>query len=60
MEKLKADLAGSLAEFEKMDIDKIVREALSSVDMAKIRAQLDGADKSLDDIETKLNQTERQ
>jgi hypothetical protein len=59
-EELKADLQESLAEIEKLDIDKIVREALSSVDMAKIRVHLDGADKSLDEIEKKLNQTERQ
>ncbi|MEO7603179.1 MAG: M56 family metallopeptidase [Sphingomicrobium sp.] len=59
-EELKADLARSLAEIEKMDIDKIVREALSSVDMAKIRAEIGGAGKSLDDIDARLNELDRQ
>ena len=60
MEELKADLQESLAEIERMDIDKIVREALASVDMAKIRAELDGAGKSLDDIDERLDQLDRE
>ena len=56
VDELKADLEESLAEIEKMDIDKIVREALASVDMEKIRAEMDGAGKSLDDIGDRLDQ----
>ena len=56
VEELKADLAESLAEIEKMDIDKIVREALASVDMNKVRAEIEGAGKSLDDIDERLDQ----
>ena len=59
-EELKAELAESLAEIEKMDIDKIVREALASVDMAKIRADIEGAGKSLDDIDDRLDRLDRE
>jgi hypothetical protein len=59
-EELKAELAESLAEIEKMDIDKIVREALASVDMAKIRAEIEGAGKSLDDIDDRLDRLDRE
>jgi hypothetical protein len=58
IEEMKADLQESLAEIEKMDIDKIVREAMASVDMAKIRAEIEGADESLDDIDDRLDQLE--
>jgi hypothetical protein len=57
-ESLKADIQRSLAEVEKMDIDKIVREALASVDMNKIRAEMDGAERSLEEVERKLESTE--
>ena len=59
VDELKSDLEESLAEIEQMDIDKIVREALASVDMAKIRADMSGAGKSLDDIDERLDQLDR-
>jgi bla regulator protein blaR1 len=55
-EKLKAEIQRSLAEVEKMDIDKIVREAMASVDMEKIRAEIEDAGESLDDIDERLDQ----
>jgi len=54
-EKLKADIRRSLSEVEKMDIDKIVRESLASVDPDKIRRSVESAAQSLDEIDAKLD-----
>ena len=55
-EQIKADIRRSLAEVEKIDVDRIVREAMASVDMDKIRADMATAGKSLDDIDARLDQ----
>ncbi len=58
VEEMKADLQESLAEIEKMDIEKIVHEAMASIDVDKIRADVSGAARSIDEVEAKLNRTE--
>ena len=58
-EKLKADIRRSLSEVEHMDIDKIVRESLASLDPEKIRREVEDAAKSIDDIQAKLDQLDR-
>lgn len=58
-EKLKAEIRRSMSVMENMDIDKVVREALASIDPEKIRAGVMNAAKSLDDINLKLDQLDR-
>ena len=58
-EKLKADIRASLRDVENMDIDKIVREALASVDEDTIRASLREAEEALAEAERNLNRVER-
>ena len=59
-EALRAELRESLAQIERIDVDKITREALASVDMEKIRADMANAGKSLDDIDARLDRLDRQ
>ena len=59
-EELRAELRKSLAEVEKIKVDEIVREALASVDMDKIRSDMVSAGKSLDDIDARLDRLDRQ
>ena len=54
-EKMRGDLLKSIREIEAMDIAKISREAIAAVDSAQIETSLREAQRSLDDIETKLN-----
>lgn len=58
-EKLKADIRRSMSEMEPVNVEKMVRESLASVDPEKIRADVINASKSLDEIEAKLNQLDR-
>lgn len=58
-EALKAQVRASLREVENMDIDKLVRESLASIDPDKIAAQLAEAKASLARIESRLDQLER-
>jgi beta-lactamase regulating signal transducer with metallopeptidase domain len=58
-ERIKAEIRASLSEVEKMDIDKIVRESLASVDPDKIRREVESAARSLDEIQAKLDQLDR-
>ena len=58
-EKLKRDLQKSLDEMQRTDIDKMTRETMESLDPEKMRAQILGAAKSLDEVEARLNQLEQ-
>lgn len=58
-EKLKEQVRASLAEVEKMDIDKMVRESLASIDPDRMNAQLAEAKASLARIEARLDQLDR-
>ena len=55
-ERMKADIRRSLDEVQRTDIDKTVRESLASLDPDRIRRDVEGAAKSLGEIEAKLNQ----
>lgn len=58
-EALKAQVRDSLREVENMDIDKMVRESLASIDPDKIAAQLAEAKASLARVESRLGQLDR-
>jgi beta-lactamase regulating signal transducer with metallopeptidase domain len=58
-ERLASQIRESLREVENMDIDKIVRESIASIDVDRIRAQVMDAGKSLDEIEARLDQLDR-
>lgn len=58
-EKLKADVRASLREVEAMDIDKMVREALASVNPNKMAADLREAQASLARVEARLDGLDR-
>ena len=56
-EKLKAEIRASLREVETMDIDKIVREAMESVNPDKIAAELREAQASLARVRSRLRRS---
>lgn len=58
-EKLKAEIRASLREVEAMDIDKIVREAMESVNPDKIAAELGEAQASLSRVRSRLDAADR-
>ena len=55
-EEIRAELREALAEVERINVDEIVRDALASVDMERVRADIQGAGQSLDDIEHRLDE----
>ena len=57
--KMKADIRRSLSQVEQMDIDKVVRESMASLDPEKIRRDVEGAAKSLDEVEARLDQLDK-
>lgn len=59
-ERIKADLLKAMSEFNKLDVDKIVLDAMSSVDVARIQADIARAGQSLGEIDTRLDQLERE
>lgn len=58
-EEIKAQVRASLADIEKMDVEKIKREALESIDPEKMKAELRKAEQSLADIDSKLDKLDR-
>ncbi|WP_051504357.1 M56 family metallopeptidase [Sphingomonas jaspsi] len=58
-EQIKAQVRASLADIEKMDVEKIKREALESIDPEKMKAELRKAEQSLADIDSKLDKLDR-
>ncbi len=58
-EALKAQVRASLREVEKMDIDKMVRESLASINPDKIAADLSQARASLAQVEARLDRLDR-
>lgn len=59
-ESLKATIRASLDAVAAMDIDKITREAMASVNPDKIKAELDQARASLTAVKARLDQLDRQ
>ena len=59
-ESLKATIRASLSVIEHMDIDKITREAMASVNPDKIKADLEQAEASLARATARLDQLDRQ
>ena len=59
-EALKATIRASLNAVAAMDIDKITREAMASVNPDKIKAELDQAKASLTAVKARLDQLDRQ
>ena len=57
-ERMKGDLIKAMDELSRMDIGKVVSDAMSAVDMAKVQADLARAGQSLDEIDTRLGQPE--
>ena len=57
--RIKADLSKAMDEFKKIDVDKIMRDAMKSVDMARLNADMARAASTFDDINRRLNETER-
>ena len=56
--KIKGDLIKAMDEFNRMDVGKVVSDAMSAVDMARIQADVARAGQSLDEIDTRLSQPE--
>ena len=59
-EKMKADILRAMSEFKRIDVDAIARSALSSVDVARIQADMARAGQSLEEIDIRLDQLDRQ
>lgn len=55
-DEMQAEVRRSLAEIERMDIAKVVRESLAAVNPDKIRGDVENASRSLAEVEAKLNQ----
>ena len=56
--KMKGDLIKAMDELSRMDIGKVVSDAMTAVDMAKVQADLARAGQSLDEIDMRLGQPE--
>ena len=59
-EQLKANIRASLKSVENIDIDRITREALASVDHAQIQASISAAEESVRQAEAELDRIEDQ